>query len=142
MQPFILPTTYIEATSFAQMRLWLNALSFKDAAIQGCLASQFADLSTHAFLWKPQPSVLLEADWLQEVASHKPAMWHIHCAEKATPPAAGCLLCVEKTKEQGLLLRRFEYLMRFDESLVRWHWLELLAQQHQCAVWGVIPVEQ
>jgi hypothetical protein len=51
------------------------------------------------------------------------------------PPATGCLLCIEKTKEQGLLLMRFDYHMQFNERQVQWQWLDLLAQQHQGVVW-------
>lgn len=142
MQTFILPPTAAEDLALGQTRLWLNALSPLAATNTVRFQQNKAESEMAAFIWQAGPANLLEADWLAEVARQTPSVWYIHCTEMSTPPASGSVFCIEKTKENALLLRRFDYYMQFNERLVQWQWLELLAQQHQSAVWGVIPVEQ
>lgn len=142
MQTFILPPTAAEDLALAQTRLWLNALSPLAAPNSASFRQHQAEISTPAFFWQAGPSNLLEADWLEEAARQTPPVWHIRCTELSTPPSMGSLFCIEKTKEKGLLLRRFDYHMQFNERLVQWQWLELLAQQHLGVVWGAIAVKQ
>lgn len=137
-----MPPAAAEALALAPTRLWLNALSPLTEATLAHFNGLYTGNAGQALVWQAGTSSLLEADWLQEAASQTPDTWHIHCAEKATPPAAGRLFCLEKTKELGLLLMRFDYHMQFNERQVQWQWLDLLAQQHQGVVWGVIPAEQ
>ncbi len=137
-----MPPAAADVLALAQTRLWLNALSPLTTAPAAHFDGLYAANAGQAFVWQAGTSSLLEADWLKEAARQTPSTWYIHCAEKATPPATGCLLCIEKTKELGLLLMRFDYHMQFNERQVQWQWLDLLAQQHQGVVWGVIPAEQ
>lgn len=137
-----MPPAAADVLALAQTRLWLNALSPLTTAPSAHFDGLYAGNTGQAFVWQAGTSSLLEADWLKEAARQTPSTWYIHCAEKATPPATGCLLCIEKTKELGLLLMRFDYHMQFNERQVQWQWLDLLAQQHQGVVWGVIPAEQ
>ncbi|MBA4302833.1 MAG: hypothetical protein C0424_01255 [Sphingobacteriaceae bacterium] len=142
MQTFILPPTAAEDLVLAQTRLWLNALSPLAAPNSASFQQIQAEISSSAFIWQAGPANLLEADWLAEVAWQTPSVWYIHCTEMSTPPARGSLFCIEKTEEKGLLLRRFDYHMQFNERLVQWQWLELLARQHQSVVWGTMAGEQ
>lgn len=142
MQTFILPPMAAESLALAQTRLWLNALSPLAAPSAARFLQHQAESAMSAFIWQAGPANLLEADWLAEVARQTPSVWYIHCTEMSTPPARGSLFCIEKTKENALLLRRFDYHMQFNERLVQWQWLALLARQHQSVVWGTIAVEQ
>gem|GEM_PF-6935269 len=95
------------------------------------------DASFH-FSWRPGQSWIFESNGLAHCTGQSSLNADIKTTYQSMPPSEGCLLCIEITETNEMVLRSFLYSGVFAEQHQSWQWLHVLARLHGGELWGVL----